>query len=141
MTKPLERRISSRMADWLLYNIVVIREIAENIEPGITANLKVTWARTSNQESKTEIFAIKKAAVTAVYDTLERSIKVMHPEHRAIYRMRYRAGLTYKDIKNRLHVSEKTVERRLADIRDHVSGYLEVLSDDTITEFRRILGE
>jgi len=132
--------ISSRMVDWFLYNLPMLKEKVEESVPGATCMVTVVWARTNNTESKIERYAIKRAAVQSLIDVIEKGIKSLHPDQRKIYRLKYRRGFARSDIKKRLYLSSRTIDRRLAEIREALALYLQGVPESDMNEFWRILG-
>ncbi len=131
-------RITPKMVDWILYNMPALRDQIEALEPRSSTSVVVlskqnTWDPVSGVEK----VAIKRAAASAVLDAVQRGIRNLHPEQRKIYRMRYRARMSYKQISRRLYISEATVGRRLGEIRAIVIQYLKQVSKNDLREFAR----
>lgn len=130
--------ITPKMVDWILYNMPVLRDQIEAIEPRTSTSVVVlSRQNTRDPVSGVEKVAIKRAAVSAVLDAVQRGIRNLHPEQRKIYRMRYRARMSYKQISRRLYISEATVGRRLGEIRAIVIQYLKQVSKNDLREFAR----
>ncbi|MDI3548147.1 MAG: hypothetical protein PWR10_1799 [Halanaerobiales bacterium] len=130
--------ITPKMVDWILYNLPLLRNQIEAIEPRTSTSI-VTLSRrnTRNPVSGIEKVAIKRATISSVLDVVDRGIKTLHPEQRKVYRMRYRAGMTYKQIGRRLYISEETVGRRLNEVRAIIGQYLQQIPPSDMTEFAR----
>lgn len=130
--------ITPKMVDWILYNMPVLRDQIEAIEPRTSTSVVVlSRQNTRDPVSGVEKVAIKRAALSSVLDAAARGIKALHPEQRKVYRMRYRAHMTYKQISRRLYISEETVGRRLAEVRAVVGQYLQQVSPSDLAEFAR----
>jgi DNA-directed RNA polymerase specialized sigma24 family protein len=130
--------ITPKMVDWILYNMPVLRDQVDAIEPRLSTSLVVLSRQsTRGPSSGVERVAIKRAAVSSVLDAAQRGIRSLHPEQRKVYRMRYRAGMSYKQIARRLYISEETVGRRLAEVRAMVGQYLQQVSPSDLAEFAR----
>jgi len=128
--------ISSKMVDWVLYNLPSLRTLIDDIEPSMSASVVlVPVQKNSHHDSTVEKIAIKRATLSLVIDAVKRGIKTLHPEQRKIYRMRYRAGMSYKQIERKLYISNKTVERRVKEIREEIRGRLEALPPSYLKEF------
>jgi len=133
--------VNREMVDWILYNMPVLRDQIEAIEPRTSTSVIVfSRQNTRNPVSGVEKVAIKRAAASAVLDAVQRGIRTLHPEQRKVYRMRYRAGMSYKQISRRLYISEETVGRRLAEIRAIVAQYLQQVPQTDLKEFARFFG-
>jgi RNA polymerase sigma factor (sigma-70 family) len=130
--------ITPKMVDWILYNMSSLHAQVEALEPRVSTSVVVLSGRgTRNPGSGVERVAIRRAAVSSVLDAAQRGIKALHPEQRKVYRMRYRVGMTYKQISRRLYISEETVGRRLAEVREVVGQYLQQVSPSDLAEFAR----
>ncbi|HHV79074.1 MAG TPA: hypothetical protein GXX40_05610 [Firmicutes bacterium] len=130
--------VSPKMIDWLLYNLVALRQQVNALEPKTSTSVVVLCHRGGhNPDSMIERVAIRRAAVSSVLDAVERGIRLLHPEQRRIYRMKYRAGMTYKQIKRRLFLSDKTVQRRVEEIRSVVGQCLASVPPGDLKEFDR----
>jgi len=133
--------ITPKMVDWILYNLPVLRDQIEAIVPKSSTSVVVlSRQNTRDPVSGVEKVAVKRAVVSAVLDAVDRGIRVLHPEQRKVYRMRYRAHMTYKQISRRLYISEETVGRRLAEVRAIIGQYLQQVPDDDLEEFTRFFG-
>lgn len=127
---------SMPMIGWLLWNLTLIRDMYNRMEPGITAKyVDVPLTINTGSSCKVVKVAIERAAVSSVLDAVDRSVKQMHPEQRKIYRMKYRAGMTHKEIMNKLHVSDRTLYRRLTSIKTIVARELSMVPGDYTKEF------
>ncbi|AEE98040.1 sigma factor-like helix-turn-helix DNA-binding protein [Mahella australiensis] len=128
--------ISNKMVDWILYNLPLLKTLIDDIEPSMSASVVlVPVQKNSHYDSAVEKIAIKKATLSFVVDAVKEGIRTLHPEQRKIYRMKYRAGMSYKQIECRLYMSNKTVERRVKEIRNEIRGRLEALPPSYLKEF------
>jgi DNA-directed RNA polymerase specialized sigma24 family protein len=126
------------MVDWILYNMPMLRDQIEAIEPrSSTSVVALSRQSTRGMTSGVERVAIKRAAVSSVLDAAQRGVSALHPEQRKVYRMRYRVGMGYKQISQRIYISEETVGRRLAEVRAIVGQYLQQVSPSDLAEFAR----
>ena len=127
-----------KLIDWILYNLHTMREQIKAIEPKTSTSIVVFSRNTTrNNTSGVERVALKRAALSSVIDVVELGLRTLHPEHRKVYRMKYRAGMTYKEIGQRLYVSDKTVERRVEETRTIIGQYLASVDPETLEEFMR----
>lgn len=128
--------ITPKMVDWILYNLPIMRDLIETIEPRTSTSV-VKFNRQSSRSSISGIekVAIKRATISSVLDVVDQGIKTLHPEQRKVYRMRYRAGMTYKQIGRRLYISEETVGRRLNEVRAIIGQYLQQIPASDMVEF------
>ena len=130
--------ITPKMVDWILYNMPMLRDQIEAIEPrSSTSVVALSRQSTRGMTSGVERVAIKRAAVSSVLDAAQRGVSALHPEQRKVYRMRYRVGMSYKQISQRIYISEETVGRRLAEVRAMVGQYLQQVSPSDLAEFAR----
>lgn len=129
--------ITPRMVDWILHNLPTLRAQIESIEPQTSTSLAVLNGRTRPLAGGVEGVAIKRASVSAVLDAVDRGIKSLRPEQRRVYRLRYRAGMGRKGICGRVYLSEGSLGRRLAEIRDVVARHLEQVPASERAAFTR----
>lgn len=128
---------SMNMVGWLLYNYPLIADMYQRMEPSITTkyvDIPLTLS-TSRGNCKVVKVAIERAAVSSVLDAVSRAIATMHPEQRRIQRLKYREGLTNKEIQRKLNVSRSTIDRRIQEIKAIVARELALVPDDMIEEF------
>ncbi len=135
---PDKKKVSVQMINWLLYQLPTLKAEIDGLEPCTVKPLVALGAQARGRGgSEVERCAIKKATLSAVISAVERALKTLHPEQRKVYRMRYRARMTYRQISRRLYISEETVGRRLAEVREIVGQYVEQVSMEELKEFRR----
>lgn len=130
--------ITPKMVDWILYNLPIMRDLLETIEPKTSTSV-IQFSRQSSRSSISAIekTAIKRSIISSVLDVVNQGIKTLHPEQRKVYRMRYRAGMSYKQIAKRLYISEETVGRRLNEVRAIIGQYLQQIPASDMAEFAR----
>lgn len=131
--------ITKKMIDQILYNMPMLRVYAEELEPSSSASIVTFTKGTRNSTSTVEKIAVKRAIISSILKATEKGIKALHPEQRKVYRMRYRAHMTYKQIARRLYISEETVGRRLGEIRAVIKEYLQQVPQSDLKEFMRFL--
>ncbi|AEE95304.1 sigma factor-like helix-turn-helix DNA-binding protein [Mahella australiensis] len=124
--------------DKLLYNLPEIKAQYENLEAEGSSSIVVLVRQSGGYSSKTEKVAIDRAVLGMIIDATERGIKALPKRCKKIYRMKYRAYMSYKEIASRLFMSTKTVERRVNEIRSVVGQHLSGLHEDEVTEFWRV---
>lgn len=130
--------ISPKMIDWILYNLPALGAQIAETEPRTSTSVVIFSGRNVRlPSSAVESIAIKRAAVSSVLDAVERGIKSLHPEQRKVYRMKYRAGKSHKQISQRVYISEETVGRRLAEIRAVVAYCIQQVPQSDLREFAR----
>ncbi len=129
-------RVTLKMIDWLLYNYPLLRDMVNDIEPQVSGSIMV-YTGIKRGTSKVEKVAIKRASLEVVIDALTRALRIMHPELKKVYRMKYRAHLTHNQIAKRLYMSVETVHRRVADVREIVMQYLLTVPMGDLREFTK----
>lgn len=130
--------ISPKMIDWLLYNLPALRAQIADTEPRTSTSVVVFSSKSvRSPSSAVESIAIKRAAVSSVLDAVERGIKSLHPEQRKVYRMRYKAGMSYRQISRRLYCVDKTTQRRIEEIREIISQHITAVPKADLKEFVR----
>ena len=130
--------ITPAFAKWLLYNLILLKDMVDMLEPRSTAaTQEVIREKYFSGSSSVEKTAIKKVAVSRVIDFVERAIANMSPKQHRIYRLRFRSCYSYKDIMRRAAVSESTLTRRLEEIVSLVVVYVGLADDDDLKEFNR----
>jgi DNA-directed RNA polymerase specialized sigma24 family protein len=130
--------ITSGFAKWLLYKLILLKDMVDMLEPRSTAAAQeVIREKYFTGSSSIEKIAVKKAAVSRVICLVERAIANMSPEQRQVYRLRFRSRYSYKDIMQRAAVSESTLTRRLEEIVDLVIVYVGMADEDDMKEFNR----
>lgn len=128
--------ITPKLVDWILYNLPALREEMQALDPRSSTSV-VIFDRQSTRGSRIEKIAIKRATISSVLDIVNQGIKSLHPEHRKVYRMKYRAHMTYRQISRRLYISEETVSRRVNEVREIIGQYLQQIPPSDMAEFER----
>lgn len=134
---------SMDMVGWLLYNYPLIADMYQRMEPSITAkyvDIPLTLS-IAGGSCKVVKVAIERAAVSSVLDAVGRAIATMHPEQRRIHRLKYREGLTNKDIQRKMNVSRSTIDRRVSEIKAMVARELALVPDDMSEQFWKKIDE
>lgn len=124
--------------DKLLYNLPEIKAQYDNLEPEGSSSVVILIRQSGGYSSKTEKVAIDRAILGMIIDATEDGIKALPKQCKKIYRMKYRAYMSYKEIASKLFISIKTVERRVNEIRSVIDQHLSGLPADEMTEFWRI---
>lgn len=132
----MHRIVAIKAIDWILYNLPALRAQIDDIETQNSTSLVILGQNVKSKNSSVERVAVKRAAISAVLDAVERSIKSLHPEQRKIYRMKYRAGMSYKQIGRKLYISEETVGRRMTEIRAIITQHVQQVSKSEMKEFQ-----
>jgi hypothetical protein len=128
---------SMPMVEWLLYNLRWIKERYEAMEPSITSkyvDIPITITG-GGGTCKVVKVAIDRAIVSTVLQTVDRCAKKLKPEARKVYRLRFLEGEPVKGIAAKLHLSKRTTERRLTEIKRAVVRDLSLLPVDTTIAF------
>ncbi|AYO30614.1 sigma-70 family RNA polymerase sigma factor [Biomaibacter acetigenes] len=132
----MKQDITPKMIDWILYNMKEIRAQIEDIEPKSSSSVVVfSKQNTKDPVSGVEKVAIKRAALSTVLDAVEKGVRTLHPEQRKVYRMKYKAHMTYKQIGKKLFISEETVGRRINEVREIVKQYLQQVPATVLKSF------
>lgn len=126
--------ITPKLVDWLLYNLHTLRQQIEEADASTSSSV-VTLPRGNSLDSRVERVAVKLATITAVLDAAERGIRALHPEQRKVYRMKYRAGMSYRQMERRLFLSGRTIHRRVEEVREVVGRYLSSVPEHDLREF------
>lgn len=130
--------ISPKMIDWLLYNLPSLRVQVAETEPRTSTSVVIFSGRNIRvPSSAVESIAIKRAAVSAVLDVVERGIKSLHPEQRRVYRMKYRAGMRAWQVACKLHCAPRTVNRRVDEIRETVTRAVMAVPGQDMRELKK----
>jgi len=129
--------ITKDLIDWLLYDLPYLRERCEEIMPKTSTSIVLFHPKTKSMvRSKIEIVAVKRAALTQVLDAVERAIKKLPSrDHRNVYRMKWRAGMTIREISKRVFLNPSTVQEKTVQVRDLVALYLQAIPASDIRQF------
>lgn len=135
---PENELITPKLIDWLLYDLPYLKERCEEIMPHDFTDIILFHPKTKTMvRSKIEIVACKRAILTQVLDAVERALKRQDKEHRAVYRMKYRAGMTIRCIAKRVFFNKDTVQKKVENLRNDVSLALQEIPASHIREFIR----
>ncbi|MBC7340906.1 MAG: hypothetical protein H5U02_00370 [Clostridia bacterium] len=132
--------VSVKFVDWVLRHLPELRKAADEILPNSGGGL-VVLGRSGKWRpgSAVERVAVRRAAVLAVVDAAERALRALHPEQRKIYRLKYRVGLRHREIARRLYLSQRTVERRVEEVREAVMQAVGRVAEEDVRELRKFL--
>lgn len=131
----VHQTITIKTIDWILYNLPVLHAQVDEIEAHTSTSLVILSRTVKSKNSSVERVAIKRAVISVVIEAAQRGIKSLHPEQRKIYRMKFRAGMSYKQICRKLYISEETVGRRIAEIRTIIMQHIQQISSSDLKEF------
>jgi DNA-directed RNA polymerase specialized sigma24 family protein len=121
-----------------LYELPALRELTEEIMPKDGASFVLFHGKTKRQiRSKVEAVAIKRAILTQTLDAAEKAIRRLPREHKKVYRLKYRSGLTVRQMAARLYFCTTTVQQKVDYIRDHVALYLRKIPGSEIQALTR----
>ena len=128
--------LSVRAVDCILYNRREWRELVMSLEPTTSTGLVVLPVSRRTGDPVGSI-ATARASVTFVLDVADRTLARLRAGDRRVARLKWDEFYSHKEIAHRLHMSESTVERRLARIRASVKASLEALGEGVLREFWR----
>jgi hypothetical protein len=135
-TRQSENELSSKLIDWILYDLPYLRERCEEIMPKTGASIVMFHPKTKSMvRSKIEIVACKRATLTSVLDAVERGIRLLPKELKTIYRMKYRAGKSERQVAKDLHFHYNTIHQKNVQVRDSISLQLLAIPGSHIREF------
>lgn len=127
--------MSPKLVKWILYNVTSLKKgLAVD---SIICSIPVERPNTQRNGTCVQWMEIKSEIAREIIDAVERAIKVMHPEQRNLYRLRYRKGYSYKEIIKKMSKTEKTVERRLTEINKLIGHYLQEVPEEHLNVFCR----
>ncbi len=133
-----EIEITPKLVDYLLYNYTALRDQAEAPLPKSSASVVVVcFNRQPRLGRPVEQVAIKRATLSLVLDAVRRAIEHLPRDHKNVYRLKYRVGLTHERIAKRLYMHKDTVQNKVHDIREAVTQYLQALPGSALDEFFR----
>lgn len=124
------------MIDWLLYNYPELRQFAASIEPTVSASI-VLFESGGGAGNPIEDVAVRRAEVSIVADALERGIRALSREGRAIYRMKYRAYMREGELCARLGCSRRSYYRKIALVRETIGLSIDALPPGVLAAFWR----
>ena len=129
-------KITPEFVRWLLWNQGKLRD---SLEPGAGVSNFKAIITTRDGGSKVERVAINNMAISAVISALDRAYKAMHPEHKRLYKYRFRDAMSYNEITRRMDISPDSVGRRISEISEIVAAFLEAVPEDQYREFSRFV--
>jgi len=121
-----------RLVDWLLHNLPMLEKRHNELMPGMSTSIVRAGGCRGWTGSKVERISIQRADLGLVLDRVKRALKGLSNKHKRVYQLRYREGLSYSMIAKEARCSEKTIERRIKDIRNAVALELQELSPGLI---------
>ncbi len=128
--------VTIQAVDCILYNRRAWREAVELIEPKTSASI-VTLPVSKAPGDPIGAVATSRATITFVLDAVDRTIKHLPREHQRIAKLKFEEFRTHKYIANAVGYSEKTIERRVEQVRNAVKNSLESLGHGNIQAFWR----
>lgn len=135
-TKTEKELITPKLVDWLLYDLPYLRERCEEIMPHTSTDIVFFHPKTKTMvRSKIEIVAVKRAALTSVLDAVDRAIKRQDRVHKQIYRMKYRAGMSVREIAKKTFFNKNSVQKKVDELRMAVMLALQGIPASHLTEF------
>lgn len=135
--------IMPQLVDKLLYNLPALKEQIEAIQPRGSGSVIVVMMGGGKKRSGSPVekVAIKRAMLSVVVDAVERAIRHLprdpDKKYQAVYRLKYRVGMSYRQIGKRLYFDKDTVKERVDFIRNAVVQYLQALPASALDEFFR----
>lgn len=128
--------VTIQAVDCILYNRRAWREVVELLEPRTSTSL-VTLPVARIPGDPVGTVATSRATITFVLDAVDRTIKHLPREHQRIAKLKFEEFRTHKNIANAVGYSEKTIERRVEQVRNAVKNSLESLGYGNIQAFWR----
>lgn len=129
--------ITTDLIDWLLYDLPYLHELCEEIMPHDFADIIEFHKKTKTMiRSKIEIVACKRATLTSVLDAVDKAIRHLPgPEFRSLYRMKYRAGKSVREIAKETHFHYNTIQEKIVQLRCLIAASLLVVPGSHVREF------
>jgi hypothetical protein len=133
---PYTDTITPQFIDWLLYDLPFLKQICDEIMPNDFADIIEFHARMKTMvRSKIESVALRRAQMTSALDAVDRAIKKLPTsEHKKIYRMKWRAGMTVREISKQFFKDKKMrffsvpkIQEKTEQVRTHVALYLQAI--------------
>lgn len=128
--------VTTQAVDCILYNRHAWRAAIALLEPRTSTSF-VTLPVSKMPGDPVGAVATSRATVTFVLDVVDQAIKMLPREHQRITRLKWDDMRTHKNIASVVNYSEKTIERRVEQIRGAVKNALETLGGDILPAFWR----
>lgn len=133
-TEKLRCEVTTQAVDCILYNRHAWRAAVALLEPRTSASV-VLLPVSKTPGDPVGSAATSRATITLVLDTVERALKYLPQEHRQIAKMKFDELKTHKNIAGAIGYSEKTIDRRVEQIRNTVKNSLESLGHSSVAAF------
>lgn len=128
--------ITPQFVDWLLYDLYYLRQCCEEIMPRTSTSIVMFHPRVKTMvRSKIEAVACRRATLTSVLDAVERAIRRQDQEHKKIYNMKYRAGMSIRNIAKKMFFAKNTVQSKVDEVRNDVCLALQDVPASHLREF------
>jgi hypothetical protein len=124
--------LTNEMVKWVLRYYLEIKKQVKNPENDLIDIL-------GERVGQTVCLTLTRHTGINIVDCIDVNIQKIHPEHRRILKMRYFKRYKWRDIQEFTGITEKTLERRLAEIEEQFSIYFQMMPDESIREIRRLL--
>lgn len=118
--------LNPKVVDWILFSLPELRAAVERIQAGTGPDIiPFMGKRQRTGKSRVEKVAIDRAVISEVLDAAEKAVRRLPTaEIRQVYRLKYRRGLSTRQIAKKLHYSSTWVQDRVEQVRDYVRLYL-----------------
>lgn len=126
--------VTTQAVDCILYNRHAWRAAIALLEPRTSTSF-VTLPVSKTPGDPVGVVATSRATITFVLDAVDRTVRHLPPEHKRIAKMKFEELKTHKSIAKSVGYSEKTIERRVEQIRNTVKNGLESLGYSNIPAF------
>lgn len=127
-------KVTIQAVDCILYNRHAWSAAIALLEPRTSTSL-VTLPVSKTPGDPVGAVAASRATITFVLDAVDRTIRHLPPEHKKIAKMKFEELKTHKNIADSIGYSEKTIERRVEQIRNTVKNSLESLGHSSVAAF------
>lgn len=128
--------ITVQAVDCILYNRHAWKAAISLRQPKTSTSF-VTLPVSKSPGDPVGTVATSRATITFVLDVVDRTIKHLPREHQRIAKLKFEEFRTHKSIANTIGYSEKTIERRVEQVRNAVKNSLESLGYGNIQAFWR----
>ncbi len=133
-TEKLRCEVTTQAVDCILYNRHAWRAAVALLEPRTSASVVLLPVSKTPGDPVGSV-ATSKATVTFVLDVVDQSLKTLPREHQRIARLKWDEMRTHKNIGDTVNYSEKTIERRVEQVRNVVKNGLESLGGGILPAF------